>query len=485
MPSGPPLPSVPGFNPASLLRRIHRQTGCEYALVGAAAGVQLHVEQSSPAGGLLGQRLRVPESLLGRPTVLDAGNIRLPLDWTLVCGGRPDYLAAAPVGKTGHHLLIVGFAGGEGTVPDPPYIAANAEQLDHLLAADHLLQADRRQLRQIRALVDNLPSPVIFVDSRASQTLLNNPARRLLGIDESAGQDRVALALRRFVAGAGIAALSSEPGSVVQFVLEHEAEVFEVSARLVDEERLSGRLWIFREITAERAAARFRDELIANVSHELRTPLTSIVGAPGLLEAGEARLLSPPSAKLVEIASKNAVRLSRLVDDLLDSDRLESDRFEFEPRPVDLAALVGEAVELTRPYAGRFPVTLDYAPGRPCTVRLDPDRLLQVLGNVIGNAAKFSPVGGTVEVGVGVWEGEARITVIDHGCGMSPAFQQRLFTRFAREEETSASRSGSGLGLVIARGIVEQMGGTIAIASREGEGTMVTIAFPLADQAPA
>jgi signal transduction histidine kinase len=481
------LPSVPGFNPASLLARIHRQTGCEYALVALAVGAQLHVEQSSPAGGLLGQRLRAPEGLLGRPTVLDARNVRLPLDWTLVCGGRPDYLAAAPVGEIGHHLLVVGFAGGEATVPDAPYLAANAEQLDHLLAAGHLLQADRRQLRQIRALVDNLPSPVIFVDSRASQTLLNNPARRLLGIDEGAGQDRVALALRRFVAGAGIAGLSSEPSSVVHFVLEHEAEAFEVTARLVDEERLSGRLWIFREITAERAAARFRDELIANVSHELRTPLTSIVGALGLLEAGEARLLAPPFAKLVEIASKNAVRLSRLVDDLLDSDRLESDRFEFEPRTVDLAALVGEAVELNRPYAGRFPVTLDYTPGRSCLVRLDPDRLLQVLGNVIGNAAKFSPVGGTVGVGVGVGaeDGRARITVIDHGCGMSPAFQQRLFTRFAREEATSASRSGSGLGLVIARGIVEQMGGTIAISSREGEGTTVTIVFPLADQAPA
>lgn len=474
------MPSVPGFNPAGLLRRIHRQTGCEYALVAAAVGSQLHVEQSSPAGGLLGARLRIPDGLLGRPTVLDARNRRLPLDWTLACGGRPDYLAAAPVGETGHHLLIVGFAGGTGTVPDAASIAANAEQLDHLLAAGHLLQADRRQLRQMRALVDNLPSPVIFVDSRASQTLLNNPARRLLGLHESAGQDRVALALRRFIAGAGIDGLSSEPGSVVQFVLEHEAESFEVTARQVDEERLSGRLWIFREITAERAAARFRDELIANVSHELRTPLTSIVGALGLLEAGEARLLSPSSARLVEIASKNAVRLSRLVDDLLDSDRLESGRFEFEPRVVDLAMLVAEAIELNRPYAARFPVALDYAPASTCMVRLDPDRLLQVLGNVIGNAAKFSPVGGTVNLALGIEAEKATITVTDHGCGMSPAFQQRLFTRFAREEATGISRSGSGLGLVIAKGIVEQMGGSIAVASQEGAGTTVSIAFPIA-----
>lgn len=478
MRSGPLLPSVPGFNPASLLRRIHRQTGCEYALVGAAEGTQLLVEQSSPAGGLLGSRLRAPDGLLGQPRVLDTRNIRLPLDWTLVCGGRPDYLAAAPVGATGHHLLVVGFVD-EGTAPDEQFVAVAAEQLDHLLAAGHLLQADRRQLRQIRALVDHLPSPVMFVDSRASHTLLNNPARRLLGVDEIAGQDRVALALRRFVAGAGIAGLPTEPDSVVQFVLEHEDETFEVTARLIDEERLSGRLWIFREITAERDAARFRDELIANVSHELRTPLTSIVGALGLLEAGEARTLSPTSAKLVEIASKNAVRLSRLVDDLLDSDRLEAGRLDFEPRLVDLATVVGEAVELNRPYADRYQVSLEYVRGPRQPVQLDPDRLLQVLGNVLGNAAKFSPPHGTVQVSVRAENGHAEIQVVDQGCGMSPAFQQRLFTRFAREESTSATRTGSGLGLVIAKGIVERMSGTIAIASQEGVGTTVSISFPL------
>ena len=241
-----------------------------------------------------------------------------------------------------------------------------------------------------------------------------------------------------------------------------------------------GGVVIFSQIiTAEVEARRFREELIANVSHEMRAPLASVVGALAML--GEAPEATAPAPALLGIARKNVQRLARIVDDLLETGRIAPDSLDFVIREVDLGWMIADAVELNRPFADRHNITLDFArPPHPVPAAIDPDRMLQVLGNLLTNAVKFSKAGDTVRMALTSDGGGARIDVIDTGCGMSPGFQAHLFERFAREQGVVPARPGSGLGLAITKGLVERMGGTIAITSAAGVGTSVRIALPRA-----
>jgi len=159
--------------PLVLMRRLHRDSGCERVLVGTLHDGEFLVEEAFPSSQLLGARLRIPPQLIGAPVMLDTRAVRLPLDWTLACAGRPSYLVASPVGDSGRTLVMAGH----GEVPLHQPVANIAEQMAHLLAGGHTLQRDRSESRHLRALVDHLPSPVLFVDSRSFEVLLNDPAR--------------------------------------------------------------------------------------------------------------------------------------------------------------------------------------------------------------------------------------------------------------------------------------------------------------------
>jgi signal transduction histidine kinase len=236
-----------------------------------------------------------------------------------------------------------------------------------------------------------------------------------------------------------------------------------------------------RDVTAERQTARLKEELVSTVSHELRTPLTAISGSLGLLAAGAAGELPAKAANLVKIASKNSSRLARLVDDLLDLDKLQSGKLQFHLVETDLAALLQEAREQNAPYAEKLGITLKI---ETLSDRLmscvDPDRLLQVMSNLISNAAKFSPSGGEVVVQLAEDGEMARISVIDQGSGISAEFRERLFNRFAQEDASSQrGQSGTGLGLAITKEIVEQHGGTIELDPTVTRGSTFHVRLPL------
>jgi signal transduction histidine kinase len=223
---------------------------------------------------------------------------------------------------------------------------------------------------------------------------------------------------------------------------------------------------------------RLKDEFFALVSHELRTPLTSIIGYLELVLDDEERL-SDDARRFLEVVERNAKRLLRLVGDMLFVAQVEAGRLSLESVDVDLDKVAAESVEAARPAAQRAGVTLTLTPASVATIRGDRDRLGQMLDNLISNALKFTPDGGSVGVVLEDRGDRAAVRVSDTGMGIPDAEQQRLFERFFRASSaTSRAVPGAGLGLTIVKTIVEAHGGTVSLTSRENEGTTVRVELP-------
>jgi PAS domain S-box-containing protein len=239
-------------------------------------------------------------------------------------------------------------------------------------------------------------------------------------------------------------------------------------------------LVLVRDITERKKVERLKNEFVSTVSHELRTPLTSIRGSLGLLRGGVAGTLPAEAERLIEIAFKNSERLVRLINDILDIEKIESGALAFDRRPLDLAHLVENAVEALGGFAAELGVRLVVAPSvRPAIVLADHDRLMQVMANLLSNAAKFSPPGGEVVVDVTAVLGGFRVAVRDHGPGIPEDFRDRVFERFAQADASDRrQKGGTGLGLSICKAIVERHGGTIGF---ESSSCGTTFWFELAD----
>jgi two-component system, OmpR family, phosphate regulon sensor histidine kinase PhoR len=232
-------------------------------------------------------------------------------------------------------------------------------------------------------------------------------------------------------------------------------------------------------------AQRLKDEFFALVSHELRTPLTSIVGYLELLIEEEAGEISPDQRRFLGVIERNARRLQRLVGDLLFAAQVEAGTLSLDRESVDLEEVVREAVATGRPRADRAQVELVADTGDVPPVEGDPDRLGQVVDNLVSNAIKFTPAGGRITVRLCRQDGRARIEVQDTGIGIPAAEQARLFERFYRASSaTERSIPGIGLGLSISRAIAEAHGGAIVFESQEGSGTTFTVELPIARAAP-
>ncbi|MEN9208957.1 MAG: PAS domain S-box protein [Thermostichus sp. DG_1_6_bins_120] len=229
------------------------------------------------------------------------------------------------------------------------------------------------------------------------------------------------------------------------------------------------------DITERKKVERLKNEFVSTVSHELRTPLTSIRGALGLISGGVGGQLPPQVQSLVEIALKNSERLVMLINDILDIEKIESGKMQFEIRPVELMGLLQQAIEANRAYAAQFDVELVLDPtlysttGIPLTgiqVNVDPNRLMQVMNNLLSNAAKFSPPGQTVRVWAEQVQEGIRVCVQDRGPGIPEEFRSRIFQKFAQADSSDTrQKGGTGLGLSISKAIVERFGGTIGFVS--------------------
>jgi PAS domain S-box-containing protein len=235
------------------------------------------------------------------------------------------------------------------------------------------------------------------------------------------------------------------------------------------------------EAASERAKiARMQSEFVSTVSHELRTPLTSIGGALGLIVGGAAGVINDGAARLVAIANNNAQRLIRLVNDILDIEKLQSGRMAFNFAPIRLDEIVEQAVDATVAYAATFGIEIyRLSEAREFLINADPDRVNQAVTNLISNAVKFSPPDSRVEVRTSRVDQGVRISISDEGAGIPEEFRARIFQRFAQADSTDVrQKGGSGLGLSIVREIMDRHGGSVSFDSEPGVGTRFHLDFP-------
>ncbi|MEQ6916375.1 ATP-binding protein [Halomonas aquatica] len=227
-------------------------------------------------------------------------------------------------------------------------------------------------------------------------------------------------------------------------------------------------------------AEKLKGEFVSMVSHELRTPLTSISGALGLLDSGILGSFSAEADQMLDIAYNNSKRLTFLINDLLDIEKLSSGKMHFDMQPQPLAPMIRQSVKALSTYGQEREITIDIPePLAEVTVTVDAQRLQQVLANLLSNALKFSHPGGQIELGADYRDGRVEVSVQDHGRGISAEFQERMFEKFAQAEDVDTrTRGGTGLGLAISREMVERMNGEIGFHSIEGEGARFHFTLP-------
>ena len=340
-----------------------------------------------------------------------------------------------------------------------------------------------------RALLDSTVDGICLTDIAGNLVLANAPLQRFaveLGLPEhgTVAERLLSLADRttepaRFrermeILGSELAASEDE------FELTESQRVFRGQTTPVarPDGTVVARIWTLREVTADRQLERLRDAFVRAVSHELRTPLTSISGFLEML-GDEEDALSTSGRGYLTVLRRSTGRLQRIVEDLLLVAQIEANRLELDPAPADLAELAAATVEAALPVAASKRVELRLDTNGSLPLEADAGRLRQVLDNLVSNALKFTPDGGSVTLSASNGGDRVCVEVADTGIGIPRDEVGQLFSRFYRASSaTRRAIPGTGLGLVIARAIVERHGGTISLESREGEGTCVTVTLP-------
>ncbi len=359
----------------------------------------------------------------------------------------------------------------------------------------------RRMARQTRTLISSVGDGVYGVDARGRITFLNPSAARVLGYDarDLLGQNAHAQLHAPMRDGTpypvetcyiteairdGHTALAEED---VYLRADGSSFPVEITASPVideDAEQAVGAVVVFRDVTQRREVDRLKNEFISVVSHELRTPLTSIRGTLGLLAGGALGQLDPRARAMAESALESSERLTRLINDILDLERIESGTSELALGTHDAAALIAASASEMRAMADGMGIRLLEGPtaGR---VVADRDRVVQTLTNLIGNALKFSEPGSEVCVTARDRGREVVFSVIDSGRGIPEDKLVSIFERFEQVDSSDArQKGGTGLGLAISRGIVERHGGRIWAESTPGEGTTVSFTLPASKVRP-
>jgi len=235
-----------------------------------------------------------------------------------------------------------------------------------------------------------------------------------------------------------------------------------------------------RDITAQLEAERMKKEFTSTLSHELRTPLTSIIGSLQLINAGVLGDVPKDVAELTEVAERNGQRLLDLINDILDIEKIESGKLTLMPEVIRVDELVREAMVLNKGFGDRFKVRFQPRGELAADeVTADRKRLLQVMTNLLSNAAKFSPEGEVVEITTEELADSLRVAVHDRGPGIPETFRARVFGRFNQADSTtSRQKGGTGLGLAICKRLVEMMQGRIGFQDRQGGGTTFWFELP-------
>jgi two-component system, OmpR family, sensor histidine kinase VicK len=361
-------------------------------------------------------------------------------------------------------------------------------------AADAKLDRERQLLRQ---LMEGIPDAICFKDLRRRYTRLNDAERLILRLGSETdaigktADDLVApelASVRRAeeerVLATGEPLLDcvekmAGPNGTTRWLSATKAPIRSSQGDII------GLVEIARDITENKRQEQLKDEFIATVSHELRTPLTSIMASVAYLASGAAGDLPDSAGRMLKIADGNCRRLVRIVNDILDVDKIETGNMTYDRKPVQVRTLVDQVIQANHGFAADYRVGIRLDPAAADGfVLADPDRLIQVITNLLSNAVKFSPRDEEVMVGIERHGGWIDISIRDHGPGIPDDYKDRIFDKFVQVDATDQrQKNGTGLGLSIAKQIVAQLDGRIGFASAPGGGTIFTVGFrQLADE---
>lgn len=409
------------------------------------------------------------------------------------------FYAGAPLSSaTGHKigtLCLIDMA--------PRYLSSDDLQVLRDLANCVEEQLEKTQLisdsnalnsreAHLRAVLDTVVDGIISIDSLGIINTVNPSAERIFGYSQ------------RELFGKNVKILMPDPYTsahdsyLSNFVHSGEAKIIGIGREVVgkrkdgstfpmelavSEMRQNGQrmfVGITRDITDKKQTEKLKAEFISTVSHELRTPLTSIKGSLGLIKSGAVGDLPATLKPMFDIAYNNSDRVIRLINDILDIEKISSGKMDFMMESINLKILLEQAIEANKGYGVEYQVRYVITQSHDnAFIKGDPHRLMQVMANLMSNAAKFSPQHTTVDMALTAFENGFRISVSDRGPGISEDFQSRLFERFVQADSSDTrQKGGSGLGLSICKAIVESHGGAIGLHTELGVGSTFYVDFP-------
>jgi len=360
-----------------------------------------------------------------------------------------------------------------------------------------MLRAQRADASQRLAILESIRDGVVVTDVEGRTIVVNQSAQQLLGVSEEAAVgrnvralysnfpadviDSVAEAVSQLIAAGSTRSYPSQ----AEVLLERNDWVISAHfAPILDEEgECQGVVTVLRDITREREVAQAKSEFVSIVAHELRTPMTSIKGYADLILSGAAGPISETQAQFLQVIRTNVERLAALVGDLLDISRIEAGRVKFDMRPLHMDEVARDVIaslqgEITR---RNLELEVDIPPHLPM-VQGDRNRIVQVLTNLVSNAYKYTPPGGRITLALHHTDGELQVDVSDTGIGIAPTDLDRVFERFYRaDHELVRQQTGTGLGLPIAKSIVEMHGGRIWVESELGKGSTFSFSLPVVE----
>jgi PAS domain S-box-containing protein len=345
------------------------------------------------------------------------------------------------------------------------------------LANAELYQRVALEKERSFAILANIADGIVAVDREGKVVLWNAAAEKITGVSahDALGRSPVDVLQRT---------LEPEGDRPVPIMRGREEVYLSVTEAVMRDPAgaVAGRIFAFRDISADRLVEQMKSDFVSTVSHELRTPLTSIYGFAETLLRRDVMFGEDERRTFMSYIASESQRLTGIVDALLNVARLDTGDLQVNPAPTDVRDLVDQVVQGVRE-AGtnghRFVLDL---PPEPIAANVDPDKLRQVFSILLDNALKYSPAGATVTVGAERKHDTVEVSIADEGVGIPQADQEQIFRKFYRgtDADSRVGAGGTGLGLFIARGLVTAMGGRIWVTSREGEGSTFAFELPLA-----
>lgn len=489
---------------------LHRADGAPYIKSHAATNISWNdetrhfYEKSAPAGlefhnlkSLYGAVLLTDKPIIANDAMHDARGCGIP-------DGHPQLnsFLGLPANYGGKQIGVIGLANRPGgydeeladwLTPIPNAYGA----IVHALRSDRHRRATEANLAerdlQARAIVEAVQDGIITIDDQGIVETFNPAAERIFGYDafDVIGRNVSMLMpepysshhndyLKRYLA-TGEARIIGERREIEG--LREDGTVFPLELTVKPMTVHGRRLFtgIVRDASERKRMEKMQSEFISTVSHELRTPLTSIMGSLGIIHSGIGGDLPAKVRSMLDIAYSNSRRLVTLINDILDIEKLASGRMQFDMASIDLGGLVAEAIDANSGYAEQHNAKFRLIERAPdAVVRGDKDRLMQVLANLLSNAAKYSPDGGFVDIAVTLRPDAVRVSVTDTGEGIPESARATLFERFSQaDSSTTRRKGGTGLGLAISRTILDHHLGRIDFDSVVGKGSTFWFEIPL------